>query len=133
MDFILSYLLRSAEPQEPQEPQEPGTQFTDLPPEVMERIAEFQEDEIPLGGRAVRRLGASLMNMRPGGDTYEFLMERGGRSAVEAEITRLTQQYNNWRDELSRAILVNNWLRRVGGMARMNPAQMLILQRRHLR
>jgi len=133
MDFILSYLLSSAvEPQEQQEPQEPGTQFTDLPPEILERIAEYQESEIATGGSAVRRLGVSLMNMRPGMGYYDALMEMGGRRAVEDETARITQQYDTWRDTLGRAILVNNWIRRLGGMARMNPAQMLLLQRRYL-
>lgn len=129
MDFILSYLLSS---EEKVEPQETGTQFTDLPPEILEKIAEYQESEIANAGGMVRRLGVSLMNMRPDMGYHDLLMETGGRQAVEDEIARITQRYDTWRETLGRAILVNNWLRRVGGMARMNPAQMLLLQRRHL-
>tara|TARA_R110000772_G_scaffold268517_1_gene395862 strand:- start:1372 stop:1761 length:390 start_codon:yes stop_codon:yes gene_type:complete len=129
MDFILGYLMSN---QESQEVAEVGTQFTDLPPDALARIAEYQESEIASAGNMARHLGQRVRNMREGMTHYERALGRGqGVLDIEMEIIREGEQ--RWREELGRAILVNNWLRRVGGMVRMNPAQMLQLQRRHFR
>ena len=129
MDFILAYLMSSADNQQPQER---GTQFTDLPSEVLERISNYQEEEIERAGGRVRLNARGQVNFHEGGDFFDRMLARYGPEAVEDEMDRLQRRGEEWREELGRAILVNNWLRKMAGMTRMNPAQLLRLQLRRL-
>jgi len=129
MDFILAYLMSSSESQEPQER---GTQFTDLPSEVLERISNYQESEIENAGHRMRLNARGQVNFHEGGDFFDRMLVRYGQEAVEDEMDRLVRRGEEWREELGRAILVNNWLRKMAGMTRMNPAQLLRLQMRRL-
>ena len=128
MDFILNYLLSLEEKVEQQQ----GTQFTDLPAEALQKIAEYQETEIADAGGQFRLNVDTATRFRQGGDYYNFILDRRGAHGVEAERQNIQNNLDTWREELGRAILVNNWLRQVGGTVRMNPAQLLRLQRRYL-
>lgn len=130
MDFIISYLTKMSEPHE----QEQGTQFTDLPSEVLKKIAEYQEEDIALAGAGVRQLGVYLGNaLNPNSNINQFLRRSLGEYAVRDEQDRIRKEYAEWQDILGNAIYVNNWIRGMGGMERINPAQLLRIQRRFIR